>query len=82
MQAPHHGILDGTYCQCCGDWLGPAYGAERTCALCVDEVEWVECEECSGEGFIQDETFDRFAPASCENCAGAGGWEKPKRRAA
>lgn len=51
-----------------------------TCPTCGGELEWVECDECCGDGEIDEHTDDpiNFAPGEeyrfCYLCKGQGGW--------
>lgn len=48
---------------------------------CDDFGDWIECWSCGGEGFheLYDEDplwYDEDDIETCEECAGAGGWQR------
>lgn len=53
-----------------------------TCSQCERELEWVECEQCGGEGEFDWETLQDWDPLwydeddtePCAQCGGVGGW--------
>jgi DnaJ-class molecular chaperone len=61
---------------------GDAYEDVPRCEDCEQELEWEECHECGGEGFIDgDRLMDEdplwYGPddtETCSECNGAGGW--------
>lgn len=49
------------------------------CSTCGDALEWVECEQCGGEGeyeCYEDDPmwYDEDDTKPCAQCGGAGGW--------
>lgn len=49
-----------------------------TCALCDYSMEWVECNGCNGDGFVEcyeDDPlwYDEDDTAPCTQCGGSGG---------
>lgn len=58
--------------------------AFKTCKICGDTLEWIECWDCGGEGF-GDEFHDCGEdccccldpePGECPECHGEGGWSE------
>lgn len=51
---------------------------EPFCYTCVSSGYWQECENCGGDGLIEDDEDDgwsiRYDFADCATCAGRGGW--------
>lgn len=33
-------MLDGVFCECCGEYLGEGYGAPRRCRICDPDHNW------------------------------------------
>jgi hypothetical protein len=61
------------------------YGDEPALSLCKHcgrELEWIECDQCGGEGYFDWETLQDEDPLwygpddteRCEQCRGDGGW--------
>ncbi len=52
----------------------------ETCQVCGFELEWVECWDCGGEGWIDEYEDDAINYSEgeeyrrCSNCSGEGGW--------
>ena len=63
------------------DWglLDKDGAAPACCATCEQELDWVECEACGGEGeydcYEEDPMW--YGPGdmkACAQCGGTGGW--------
>jgi hypothetical protein len=57
------------------------YEQMATCSQCETELEWVECEQCDGEGMSGHDCgedccccLDPEPNELCDLCGGAGGW--------
>lgn len=46
-----------------------------SCPRCGGSCTWEDCDECGGEGFIEDDDPD-YEPdlVNCPNCRSKGGW--------
>jgi hypothetical protein len=61
---------------------GDQYEGGPYCKHCEQELEWVECNECGGEGYIDGERlveedslwYSIDDTERCEQCEGKGGW--------
>ena len=58
---------------------GDQYEGGPYCEHCEQELEWVECDPCGGEGeydaYEEDPLwFDPGDTEPCHQCGGAGGW--------
>lgn len=52
------------------------------CTMCGQRLEWVDCDQCGGEGYFDTDDFDVYHPGDrdqgrserCTECHGCGGW--------
>ena len=55
--------------------LGADPGAE------LDDIDgWIECWNCGGEGWVEDDDPEWQANEKCEICEGRGGWQHIEER--
>lgn len=50
---------------------------ENQCARCGSSVDWEQCFDCWGDGYLYDEADyyeDWYQTGVCHNCRGEGGW--------